>query len=132
LPRVIVVAGPSGSGKSRLCARLGLPTVNLDDFYKDGSDPTLPRLETGAVDWDDPASWLKQQAVAAVHHLCLTRSADLRSTSSRRTGARATGVWISVRHRTFSRRGSLRTRSSLPAEHTAASLTRCASGTARS
>ena len=60
-----------------MCARLGLPTVNLDDFYKDGSDPTLPRLETGAVDWDDPASWLKQQAVAAVHHLCLTRSADL-------------------------------------------------------
>jgi uridine kinase len=77
VPQVIVVAGPSGSGKSRLCRRLGLPTVNLDDFYKDGSDPTLPRLEIGVVDWDDPASWLKDDAVAAIEQLCTTGSADL-------------------------------------------------------
>ncbi len=77
VPQVIVVAGPSGSGKSRLCRRLGLPTVNLDDFYKDGSDPSLPRLEMGVVDWDDPASWLKDQALAAVELLCSTGEADL-------------------------------------------------------
>ena len=60
--RVIVIAGPSGSGKSRLCHRLeaefGVPVVNLDDFYKNGDDPTLPRLEIAPgqdmVDWDDP------------------------------------------------------------------------------
>jgi uridine kinase len=77
VPQVIVVAGPSGSGKSRLCRRLGLPTVNLDDFYKDGSDPTLPRLEMGVVDWDDTASWLKDDAVAAITQLCATGQADL-------------------------------------------------------
>ena len=61
----MVVAGPSGSGKSRLCSRLhdalGVLTVNLDDFYKNGDDPTLPRLHLAPgqdiVDWDDPASW---------------------------------------------------------------------------
>jgi uridine kinase len=75
--KVIVVAGPSGSGKSRLCRRLGLPTVNLDDFYKDGSDPSLPRLAMGVVDWDDPASWRRDEAVAAVVQLCTTGAADL-------------------------------------------------------
>ncbi len=76
--RVIVVCGPSGSGKSMLCARLrqalGVPTVNLDDFYKDGADPTLPRRPSaagpGLVDWDDPASWSEQEAVDALDRLC--------------------------------------------------------------
>jgi uridine kinase len=74
LAQVIVLAGPSGSGKSRLCRRLGLPCVNLDDFYKHGDDPTLPRttLPGGEeiVDWDDPASWLRDEAVAALDQLC--------------------------------------------------------------
>jgi uridine kinase len=78
LARVVVVAGPSGSGKSRLCARLrrtlGVPTVNLDDFYKDGDDPTLPRRRSGPgpglVDWDDPASWSRADALAALEALC--------------------------------------------------------------
>ena len=75
--QVIVVAGPSGSGKSRLSRRLGLPVLNLDDFYKDGSDPTLPRLEMGVVDWDDPASWLHDEAVDAVERLCCDGRADV-------------------------------------------------------
>ena len=58
--QVVVLAGPSGSGKSRLCRRLGLPFVNLDDFYKDGDAPDLPRVmlagDEEIVDWDDPAS----------------------------------------------------------------------------
>ncbi len=44
---MIVLAGPSGAGKSRLAERLGLPVLRLDDFYKDGGDPTLPRIEAG-------------------------------------------------------------------------------------
>jgi uridine kinase len=83
--RVVVVAGPSGSGKSRLCQRLaeehGLPVVNLDDFYKDGADPTLPRapLPGGdeVVDWDDPASWVLEDAVAALVELCRTGRSDI-------------------------------------------------------
>ena len=42
--RVIVLAGPSGAGKSRLAERLGLPVLRLDDFYKDGDDPSLPTI----------------------------------------------------------------------------------------
>lgn len=71
--RVIVLAGPSGSGKSRLSRRIGLPALNLDDFYKDGSDPSLPRIELGhdsIADWDDPASWHLDQAVEAIETLC--------------------------------------------------------------
>ena len=75
--RVIVVAGPSGSGKSRLCSRLGLPFVNLDDFYKNGSDPTLPYLDMGVADWDDPASWLHDEAVDALETLCRHGAADI-------------------------------------------------------
>jgi uridine kinase len=83
--RVLVVAGPSGSGKSRLCARLldafGVPAVNLDDFYKDGDDPTLPRLDVGSgheiVDWDDPRSWDRDAACQALETLCRTGSAEL-------------------------------------------------------
>jgi len=83
--RVIVVAGPSGSGKSRLCTRLreghGVPVVNLDDFYKDGDDPTLPRLALAPgqeiVDWDDPASWDGRAACEALEALCRDGEADL-------------------------------------------------------
>ena len=79
--RVIVLAGPSGAGKSRLAERLGLPVLRLDDFYKDGSDPTLPRIEngpnTGIVDWDHPDSWLPGDAVAALEALCHSGRADV-------------------------------------------------------
>jgi uridine kinase len=79
--RVIVLAGPSGSGKSHLAARLGLPVLHLDDFYKDAGDPTLPHLELAGgapiVDWDDPRSWLADEAVAAAEQLCRTGRADV-------------------------------------------------------
>jgi uridine kinase len=74
--RVIVLAGPSGSGKSHLAERLGLPVLRLDDFYRDGDDAALPRITEGAnaglVDWDDPGSWLGSEAVAALSTLCRT------------------------------------------------------------
>jgi uridine kinase len=69
----VVVAGPSGVGKSRLSAHTGLPVLRLDDFYRSGDDPALPRIEQGAnaglVDWDDPRSWHHDEAVRAICEL---------------------------------------------------------------
>ncbi|MGW3725332.1 uridine kinase family protein [Streptomyces sp. NPDC000851] len=71
--RVVLLCGPSGSGKSLLSARSGLPVLRLDDFYKEGTDPTLP-LVTGSsdIDWDHPESWDADAAVAAIEELCRT------------------------------------------------------------
>ena len=61
-----IVAAPSGAGKSRLAERLGWPVLRLDDFYKDGTDPSLPQLPDGdGADWDSPLSWDAGAAVAA-------------------------------------------------------------------
>jgi uridine kinase len=80
VPQVVVLAGPSGSGKSHLAERLGLPILRLDDFYKDGDDPTLPRLDLAGgepiVDWDDAGSWNGTAAVEAVEELCRTGCTD--------------------------------------------------------
>jgi uridine kinase len=54
--------------------------LNLDDFYRDGTDPSLPRLELGhetIVDWDDPASWHLDEAVATIEELCRSGRADV-------------------------------------------------------
>ena len=72
--KVIVLAGPSGAGKSRLAERIGLPVLRLDDFYRSAGDPELPLITFGAnagvVDWDDPRSWLIDEALGAVAELC--------------------------------------------------------------
>jgi uridine kinase len=68
--QVIVLAGPSGSGKSRLADRLGLPVLRLDDFFREGDEAGLPQLEMGVVDWDHPGSWDAGAARAAVERLC--------------------------------------------------------------
>jgi uridine kinase len=80
-----VLAGPSGAGKSRLAERLrrahGWPTLRLDDFYREGDDAALPRIGSGAnaglADWDDPASWHCDEAVAALLELCRTGKVDV-------------------------------------------------------
>ncbi|MFF8935220.1 uridine kinase [Streptomyces paradoxus] len=71
--RVVLLCGPSGSGKSLLAARSGLPVLRLDDFYKEGDDPTLPLVaESSDIDWDHPDSWDADTAVAAITRLCRT------------------------------------------------------------
>ncbi|MDQ0908055.1 uridine kinase [Streptomyces canus] len=71
--RVVLLCGPSGSGKSLLSARSGLPVLRLDDFYKEGDDPTLPLVAGSSdIDWDHPGSWDADTAVAAIVELCRT------------------------------------------------------------
>jgi uridine kinase len=91
--QVVVIAGPSGSGKTRLCRRLGLPVLNLDDYYKDGDDPTLPCVDLAGgapiVDWDSPGSWNAADALAAIELLCREGRAEVPAydiAQSRRTG----------------------------------------------
>ena len=77
----MIVAGPSGAGKSRLAARLqdryGWPIVRLDDFYRDGDDPSLPILPIGITDWDNARSWRADAAVDALVALCQNGVTDL-------------------------------------------------------
>ena len=86
--RIVLVAGPSGSGKGVMSRRAGLPTVPLDDFYRDLDDPALPR-RFGIVDWDDPASWDAGAALEALTALAHDGVAEVPEYSiplSRRTG----------------------------------------------
>lgn len=79
--RVVVLAGPSGSGKSRLAGRLhqrhGWPVFRLDDFYRDEDDPRMPRHpDLGILDWDHPDSWDADRALAALRELLDTGRTD--------------------------------------------------------
>lgn len=93
MARVVLLCGPSGSGKTSLTRRLGLPVLQLDDFYRDGddpgTDPPMPR-RFGIVDWDDPASWDADGAMSALLDLAARGAAatpvyDI--PTSRRTGS---------------------------------------------
>ncbi|WP_236569998.1 uridine kinase family protein [Streptomyces mexicanus] len=76
--RVVLLCGPSGSGKSLVAARSGLPVLRLDDFYKEGDDPTLPLVAGSSdIDWDHPASWDADAAVEAIARLCATGSTSV-------------------------------------------------------
>ncbi|QMW65634.1 ATP-binding protein [Mumia sp. ZJ1417] len=89
---VVVLSGPSGSGKSRVAERSGLPVVRLDDFYREAGDPGLPTItfgETEVVDWDDLRSWDAEAACDALETLCTTGTVDVPVydiSLSRRTG----------------------------------------------
>ena len=76
--RVVLLAGPSGSGKSTIVRAAGLPLLVLDDFYRAGSDPALPRdPQLGIVDWDDPRSWDATAALTAIAQLCTEGAAQV-------------------------------------------------------
>ncbi|MBT2544916.1 uridine kinase [Streptomyces sp. ISL-44] len=94
--RVVLLTGPSGSGKSSLAARSGLPVLRLDDFYKEGDDPTLPLVEGSSdIDWDSPLSWDADTAVAAIEELCAagrTKVPVYDIATSSRTGTEALDI----------------------------------------
>ena len=76
--RVILLAGPSGSGKSHLARESGLPVLALDDFYRGGDDAHLPRdPDLGIIDWDDPLAWNAEVAVEAITAICREGHADV-------------------------------------------------------
>ncbi|GAA1287970.1 NUDIX domain-containing protein [Brachybacterium alimentarium] len=86
--RIVLLAGPSGSGKGLMSHRAGLPVLGLDEFYRDHDDPGLPR-RFGIVDWDDPASWNAGAALEALTSLAHDGSAEVPEYSisaSRRIG----------------------------------------------
>ncbi|WP_344770368.1 ATP-binding protein [Aeromicrobium panaciterrae] len=86
----MILAGPSGSGKSHLAARLGWTVLRLDDFYRDADEPDMPLSSLGIVDWDDVGSWSAVAAVDAIRTLCETGVADVPVydiASSARTGS---------------------------------------------
>lgn len=95
LARAIILAGPSGAGKSHLARRLGLPVLNLDDFYRNLDDPALPMIELAGgaptIDWDHPSSWDGERALVALRELCTTGTTQVPVydiAASRRTGSR--------------------------------------------
>jgi len=89
---VVLLCGPSGSGKTSLTRRLGLPVLQLDDFYRNAddarTDPPMPH-RFGIVDWDDPDSWDGRAALEVLVRLCVEGAADVPVydiPTSRRTG----------------------------------------------
>jgi uridine kinase len=51
--------------------------VQLDDFYREAGDPSLPMSPLGLPDWDDARSWRQQRAVDALEQLCREGSVEV-------------------------------------------------------
>ncbi|MGO4955987.1 uridine kinase [Luteococcus sp. Sow4_B9] len=88
---VILLAGPSGSGKSRLARVTGATQFRLDDFYKDHDAPGLPVIDD-RIDWDDVATWDSVAAAVALGELLTTGRAEVPRYSIARSRAEGTHV----------------------------------------
>ena len=89
--KVVLLAGPSGSGKSRLARSADALVLRLDDFYLDADTPGLPLTPHGFVDWDDARCWDAGRAVTALSSVLRDRLAEVPVYSiaeSRQTGMR--------------------------------------------
>ncbi|MBN9106479.1 MAG: hypothetical protein J0I14_15925 [Propionibacteriaceae bacterium] len=90
MTRLVLIAGASGSGKSRLAHASGCPSLRLDDFYFDADHPGMPCTSLGITDWDDPRSWDAETAIEALRTLLETGQTVVPTYSigeSRRTGS---------------------------------------------
>lgn len=90
MTRLVLIAGASGSGKSRLARHTGLPCLRLDDYYFDADHPGMPTTNLGITDWDDPRSWDAAAALGGVQELLATGELEAPAYSipeSRRTGS---------------------------------------------
>ena len=67
--QLVLVAGPSGSGKSRLTRMAGAASLSLDEFYHDHDHPGMPRSPIGITDWDKVESWDLDLAVKTLRQL---------------------------------------------------------------
>lgn len=91
---VVLLCGPSGSGKTRIATHSGLPVFRLDDFYKDGDDPSMPYSdELGIPDWDDVGTWHGDRAVEALVALCQDGRVEVPSYDIGRSRAVGTSVF---------------------------------------
>lgn len=73
---VIILTGPSGSGKSSVARRAQAFAVRLDDFYYPASQPGLPMVDDSLIDWDHVGSWNREAALEALVRLCATGSME--------------------------------------------------------
>lgn len=73
---VILLGGPSGSGKSYLASKYGNPHLPLDEYYRqiseDGHPVAFPRTAYGEIDWDHSGTWNKEAALRAIDELLET------------------------------------------------------------